>query len=150
LLGQPSSITQFISHHEDQKLLEVWGFACRYRLESAVKGVEAEMQSRGRRITGAKRKHGEEYQLELNEAVRYVSSLPSSSADVGLSSLMRLLHRTTQSWAKLATELRARIDSRSFCIRIWAQTLDQYKVKASNLESILDELSKVVHDLGPM
>jgi hypothetical protein len=160
VLGQPSFLRQFISHHEGGKVVATWAFACRYRLESAVKAVEAEVQTGRLRMTCKVDKNGmvmtgsEPMQLQpkLDEAVRYVSSLPSSSADVGLASLMRLLHNTSQTWADLATELRAKTDMASAKVR----QLGQYSggnngiiiVQKSSLGPILDDLSEVSEDLG--
>lgn len=92
-------MAQFISHHDDGKLLATWAFACRYRLDTVLKSVEAEIRTFPLKITG-----------ELDEALRYVSSLPSSSTDLGLRSLMSLLHSTTKSWEDLSTTLHDKCD----------------------------------------
>jgi hypothetical protein len=152
VLGHSSSLTQFISHHEDQNLLAVWAFACHYRLQSALKSVEAEMLSRPLRITGGKPKQGVEYQQGLDEAVRCVSSIPSSSSDVGLSSLMRLLYRTDQGWGNLATELHAKIDKAFAQVRnnSFISNRGHHCVRGSAVSPILAEFSKLAQDLGPV
>ncbi len=64
--------------------MATWAFACGYRLESVLKEVEARIQAEPRATLGS-----------VEEATTYAASLPSSSADVGLASLMRMLHVTS-------------------------------------------------------
>ncbi len=65
-------------------MMATCAFACRYRLESVLSDVEARIQAEPRATLGG-----------LEEATTYAASLPASSADVGLASLMRVLHTTS-------------------------------------------------------
>jgi hypothetical protein len=99
VLTPSSALAQFIAYHDNGNIVATWAFACRYRLESVLTKVEAKIQSRPLQMTS-----------DLEAATAYASGLPSSSADLGLCSLMRMLHYTGQHWSRLATDLDGKSD----------------------------------------
>jgi hypothetical protein len=85
VLTPASSLADFTSLHENGNTMETWAFACRYRLESVLKGVEAERHSLPFSMLCGR-----------DEGVQYACGLPSSSADLALASLARMLHDASQ------------------------------------------------------
>jgi hypothetical protein len=133
VLSSPRTLAQFMSHNGGSgNILPTWTFACRYRLEKVLKGVE--------RFAGV---HGIDLTSDLADAIDRASSLPSSSTDLALCSLMRVLHTTHANWGKLATALH------EVCKVAWNKVPGNPHISRRQLESILETLDKLIDDLGP-
>jgi hypothetical protein len=76
----------FNEHLDKFNIAATWAFACRYRLESVLKSVESKIEA------------GLHYELlEYGRGLdRYALDLPSSSSDLALCSLTRMLLAITK------------------------------------------------------
>jgi hypothetical protein len=92
VLVPQASLDTFIHHHEENPSLTTWEFACRYRLESVVKGVEEHIQD-----------HPFKNKWYIEDTIRCATGLPSSSTDLAMCSMARMLHTSNKKWAKLQT-----------------------------------------------